>query len=84
MRDRKLYGYLIAFWLGGITMLYILALAYPQGQPIANAAPPTVSDNCELFATVGDTNLYRCEDPETGNMCYLNPLAAGIIDCVEY
>lgn len=47
-----------------------------------NAAPVDVED-CVAFAKAGDTKLYRCVDPEYGTICYLNPLAAGIIDCVE-
>lgn len=54
-----------------------------QAQPV-QVATVEISDNCEVFATVGDTKLYRCIDEDYGPICYLNPLAAGIIDCVEY
>lgn len=59
----------------------IEALVDRSQEPLATATPEI--PDCVATGKVGVNTIYRCEDMDIGTICYWNPLAAGVLDCLD-
>lgn len=60
-------------WLSLIVLLAV-AIVVTSTWAKAEAAAPPAADPCDVWKEAGGMIIYRCEDEQTGDLCYVNAM----------